>query len=158
MPPDRHDFLHCKPYIALYQHDRLLPVTERELVVDLVRLYRLPYKIPHLVMFALPWLGRGDLLRIICLLIFRSFFIKVCLAQVVEQSHDDQAFVRDLCKNRLPYRTFLLSDEAVVNIKAVLQETTFTSQVKARGGRSFVEIRLVPYVFHELVDAGPLDG
>ena len=65
VPPDRHDFLHREPDIALDQHDGLLSVAERELVVDLVGLYRLPDVITHLVMLALPRLSRGDLFRII---------------------------------------------------------------------------------------------
>ena len=75
----------------------------------------------------------------------------------MEQSHDDQAFVRDLSKNRLPHRTFLLRDEAVIYIEAVLQESAFAGQVEARGGGSFVKVRFVPDVAHELVDTGPLD-
>ena len=157
MPPDCHDFLHREPYIALDQHDRLLPVPERELIVDLVCLYRLPYKIPHLIMFALPWLGRSNFFGFVRLLIFRPFYVEICLAEVVEQSHDDQTFVRDLCKNRLPYWTFLLSDEAVVNVQAVLQEAALAGQVEARGGGSFVEVCFVPDVAHEFVCTCTLD-
>ena len=132
-------------------------MSERKLVFNLVGLHRLPDIIAHLVVFPLPRFGRSNLFGVVSLLVFCSLRVKICLAQVMEKRHDDQAFVRDFRKNRLPYRAFPLRNKAVVYIQTVLQEPAFTSQVVARGGRGGVEVSLALNVSKEFIDTGPIN-
>ena len=140
VPADGHDFLHGKPDVTLKQHNGFFAVAERALIIYLIGLYGLPDKIPLCVVFDLPSFSAGYFFGTIGFLVFRVFDIKIGFAEIMKQANDNEAVVRYFLQKRSPEGTVFPGRQAVIDIKAVLQKTAFTGQMKMSRRRSSVKI------------------
>ena len=136
--------------VVLDQHGALGAMAEGHQVVDRVERHLFPF--PSLFVLDIPGAGA----------------VEVGLANVVEQSDDDEAFIADLDDGMpsdyvKPHLGAVLIDlifvkqspESVQHIEAVLQEAALAGEVELRAGRGRVEVALADVV-HQLVNAGAL--